>query len=152
MRRRADAVQERVEQLSASCRTVLSRFEALPITAVFLYGSALTASFRADSDVDIAVLDDGQERLSWPDQARLMDALERATGHGLDLRMLRDSSLSHQAHVLEQGLLLWPLVERPAVKSYSREVLAAARKEHQRLRRDWSGLLARLSDSVATRR
>jgi predicted nucleotidyltransferase len=152
MRLRADAVQERVEQLSAICRAVLSRFDVLPVTAVFLYGSALTSGFRADSDVDIAVLDDGQERLSWRDQARLMDALERATGHGLDLRMLRDSSLSHQAYVVEQGLLLWPLVESPAVKSYSREVLTAAQEEHQRTLRSWSVLLARLSGSVATTR
>jgi predicted nucleotidyltransferase len=152
MRRLDNAVQDRIETLAATCRAVLARFDALPITAVFLYGSALTSGFRADSDVDIAVLDDGEKRLSWPDQARLMDALERATGHALDLRMLRDSSLSHQANVLEQGLLLWPLVEPPAVKSYSREILAAAREEHLRVARDWSVLLARLAGSVAARR
>jgi sorbitol-specific phosphotransferase system component IIC len=48
MRLLADVVQERVEQLSATCRAVLSRFDALPITAVFLYGSALTSGFRGN--------------------------------------------------------------------------------------------------------
>jgi predicted nucleotidyltransferase len=61
--------------------------------AVFLYGSALDRLFRPDSDLDVAVLDDKQHPLSWPDQARLMDALERTTGRGVDLRMLRESSL-----------------------------------------------------------
>src|SRR5215203_901461 len=101
----SSAVRERIESLLASCRSVLQR-EGLQ-GAVFLYGSSLERDFRPDSDVDLAVLDDSRHPLSWSEQARLMDVLERALGKGVDLRVLRETSPSHQAHVLEQGQLVW---------------------------------------------
>ena len=147
-----ESVEQRIERLSTACRAALSRLDRLPIAAVFLYGSALGSGFRADSDVDVAVLDDAEGRLSWADQARLMDALERATKQGVDLRMLRDSSIAHQAHVLEEGLLVWPLEPLRAVDDYSRELLAVARSDRERMGRDWTALLARLSNGPVTRR
>jgi len=144
--------QERIEALAASLRPVLSQLSGLPVRAVFLYGSILGTGFRPDSDVDLAVLDDADDRLSWEDQARLMDALERAIGYGLDLRMLRESSLSHQAHVLEQGLLLWWREPREEVEGYAREVRAAVEEERERVQEAWSALLLKLSGSAASRR
>jgi predicted nucleotidyltransferase len=144
-------MQDRAEDLAASFRQVLSQSPALPLRAVFLYGSVLGPGFRADSDIDLAVLDDADDRLSWGDQARLMDSLERAIGHGLDLRMLRESSLSHQAHVLEQGRLLWWREPRGEVERYAREVRAAVEEERERVERAWSSLLLKLTGSAARR-
>jgi len=140
---------QRIERLSSACREVLSRLH-LPVAAVFLYGSALGEGFRPDSDVDVAVLDD-KEGLSWGDQARLMDALERSIRRGVDLRMLRESTPPHQAHVVEKGLLVWPPEPGPAVEDYTRGLLAAARRGRQRTKREWSALLARFSGPAAHR-
>jgi predicted nucleotidyltransferase len=145
------AIQDRVEELAATFRQALSQFHTLPIRAVFLYGSVLGPGFRADSDIDLAVLDDADDRLSWGDQARLMDALERATCHGVDLRMLWESSLSHQAHVLEQGRLLWWREAREDVERYALEVRAAVVEDRGRVEQAWSSLLLRLTGSAATR-
>lgn len=145
-------MQDRIKELAATSQQVLSQFPTSSLQAVFLYGSVLGAGFRADSDVDIAVLDDADDRLSWGDQARLMDALERATGHGVDLRMLRESSLSHQAHVLEQGRLLWWREPREEVERYAREVRAAVEEESERVEQAWSSLLLKLTGPAATRR
>ena len=144
--------EERIEDLAANLRRVLSQLSALPFRAVFLYGSVLGTSFRADSDVDLAVLDDAEERLSWEDQARLMDTLERATGRALDLRMLRETSLAHQAHVLEQGRLLWWREPKGELERYAREVRAAAEDERERVQEAWSRLLVKLAGSAASRR
>jgi predicted nucleotidyltransferase len=144
-------MQDRVEEFTVTFRQVLSESSTLPLRAVFLYGSVLGPGFRADSDIDLAVLDDADDRLSWGDQARLMDSLERATGHGLDLRMLRESSLSHQAHVLEQGRLLWWREPRGEVERYAREVRAAVEEERERVEQAWSSLLLKLTGSAARR-
>ena len=77
------------------------------MSAVYLYGSILGKRWRSDSDVDIAVLDRLYGRLSWSEQSRLMDELERAVGQPVDLRMLRDCTLSHQIHVFDEGLPMW---------------------------------------------
>ena len=136
------AVRERNESLVAACRGVLQR-EGLQ-GAVFLYGSSLERDFRFDSDVDLAVLDDSRHPLSWSEQARLMDILERALGKGVDLRMLRETSPSHQAHVLEQGQLVWSqdpgLVER-----YSQEIRSAIQSEREHADQEWPRVLGRLA-------
>ena len=128
--------------LVAICREVLGRFGAMPIQAVFLYGSATGPSFRPDSDIDIAILDDAEHRLSWADQARLMDALERALGRGVDVRLLRDSSLSHQARVVKDGVLLW-IGDEARVRRYVDEVLTDAERQTERTEREWPRVLAR---------
>jgi predicted nucleotidyltransferase len=146
-----ETVQGKIEELAATFRQVLSQFPSLALRAVFLYGSVLGPGFRADSDIDLAVLDDADDRLSFGDQARLMDALERTTGRGVDLRMLRESSLSHQAHVLEQGRLLWWREPRGEVERYAREVRGAVAEERERVAQAWSALLLKLTGSAATR-
>lgn len=137
-------IAERIEALTASCRSALQSEGIGGIDAIFLYGSALERSFRSDSDVDVAILDDERHRLSWSEQARLMDILERAIGRAVDLRMLRESSPSHQAHVLERGHLVWSkdpgLVER-----YFREIRSAFRSERERAEQEWPQVLDRLS-------
>ncbi|HEX3127016.1 MAG TPA: nucleotidyltransferase domain-containing protein, partial [Thermoanaerobaculia bacterium] len=84
---RADSadIVERIESLAAACREILQSEGCDRIQAIFLYGSSLERRLRPDSDVDFAVLDDKDDRLSWSDQSRLMDALERLTGKGVDL-------------------------------------------------------------------
>lgn len=137
-------IAERIEALTASCRSVLQREGIGGIDAIFLYGSALERGFRPDSDVDVAILDDSRQRLSWSEQARLMDVLERAIGRAVDLRMLRESSPSHQAHVLEQGRLVWSrdpgLVER-----YFQEIRGGLRSHRERAAQEWPEVLDRLS-------
>ena len=136
------AVRERIEALVAACRSVLQK-EGLQ-GAVFLYGSSLERDFRSDSDVDLAVLDDSRHPLSWSEQARLMDILERALGKGVDLRMLRETSPSHQAHVLEQGQLVWSQ-DPDLVKRYSQEIRSAIRSEREQAAQEWPRVLGRLA-------
>jgi predicted nucleotidyltransferase len=141
---RSATIAGRIESLVAACREALRAEGSDRIQAIFLYGSSLEPGFRLDSDVDLAVLDDDGDRLSWSDQSRLMDALERATGRGVDLRMLRESSPSHQAHVLEQGRLVWSR-EPGVVEGYARELRSAAKAERDRAESEWPRMLRRLS-------
>jgi predicted nucleotidyltransferase len=144
-----EVVAERVERLVTVCAGIL---ESSPpsVRAVFLYGSSLDRLFRPDSDIDIAVLDYPEDPLTWNEQARLMDVLERATGRAVDLRMLRESSLAHQAHVIEQGRILW-MIDPGEVERYSHRVLAAARDAHERSKQEWPQVLERLSRLAASR-
>ncbi len=95
------------ESIVEGCRKVLDQWSGAGLSAVYLYGSTLGNRRRSDSDVDIAVLDRIDGRLSWSEQSRLMDELERTVGRPVDLRMLRDCALSHQIHVFDEGRLLW---------------------------------------------
>ncbi len=107
-----------------------------------------TCAETLKSSPDSAVLDLAEVPLTWSEQARLMDGLERATGRAIDLRMLRESSPAHQAHVVERGLVLW--MRDPAeVERYTRTVLARAREAHKRSTREWPQVLERLSGLAA---
>lgn len=141
MENSGDGPQERIAKLVTVCREVLG--SALPegVEAVFLYGSALGPMFRSDSDIDIALLDRESNPLSWRDQARLMDSLERATGH---VRMLRESSPSHQAHVLEHGRLVWSR-DPVELERFTRKALVAPRRQRERSELDWPQVLDRLA-------
>jgi predicted nucleotidyltransferase len=138
-----ELIAERIERLIAACADTL-KASPTSVRAVFLYGSSLDRLFRPDSDLDIAVLDRPQTPLTWSEQARLMDGLERATGRAVDLRMLRESSLAHQAHVLEHGRILW-MRDSGEVERYSRDVLAAAREAHEQSKQEWPRALERLA-------
>lgn len=138
------AIRERIEALVAACRSVLQKEGLQGMQAVFLYGSSLDRDFRSDSDVDVAVLDDDRHPLSWSEQARLMDILERALGKGVDLRMLRETSPSHQAHVLEQGKLVWSRAPG-LVEHYSQEIRSAIQSEREHTAQEWPRVLGRLA-------
>jgi predicted nucleotidyltransferase len=151
--RTAETLQEQVERLIATGRETLRALDLPSLQAAILYGSALGQGWRQDSDVDIAILDSADDRLSWRAQAKLMDRLERALGRSVDLRMLRDLSVSHQAHVLESGRLLWaPEGQHAALESYRHEVLAAAQARRAELDQDWPRLLGRLTRHAASTR
>lgn len=141
---------ERIERIFEACRTVLTSGDPQGVDALFLYGSALGPFFRTDSDVDIAVLDREDNPLSWNEQARLMDALERALGRGVDLRMLRAGSPSYQAYVIEQGRLAWTR-DNAAVERFIPEALSAARRAQERSKREWPRVLDRLARLAALR-
>jgi hypothetical protein len=79
-----------------------------------------------------------------------MDRLERATGHGVDLRMLRESSLSHQAHVIDEGRLVWTR-DPDEVERYVREARTAARQGRAGTESRWSQILDRLARTAAAR-
>jgi predicted nucleotidyltransferase len=144
------ATARRIDEISAIIRRISEIESAGKILAVFLYGSALSRLFRSDSDLDIAVLDSLERPLDWSAQAKLMDSLERATGHGVDLRMLRESSLSHQAHVIDEGRMVW--TRDPAeVERYVRETRAAARQGRAGSESRWSQTLDRLARTAAAR-
>ena len=139
-----DAVSRRAEEISREIRDVVLSVDPAGMLALFLYGSALSRFFRPDSDLDIAILDDPRHPLSWQDQARLMDAFERVTGRAVDLRLLRESSLSHQAHVLEYGRRIWTGNPGEAER-YAREVLEAVDQDRERSESQWSQTLDRLA-------
>ena len=142
-----DRLQTRIRELTVACQEALRNHTPANVQAVFLYGSALEGGFRPDSDVDIAVLDRLDERLTWTEQARLMDFLERATGHGIDLRMLRDSPLSHQVNVLENGFRIWA-ADTTEVDRYRREALESWRRQAHPDDEEWASALRRLAGSV----
>lgn len=141
----------RLTRLSDVCGRVLTGWDDDRILAAFVYGSVLSERWRPDSDVDIAILDCAEQRLSWEQEAKLMDALERATGRGIDLRLLRDCSLSHQAHVLTEGCRIW-VREAAAVEKYSECVLAAFREQHDRISVQWLALIDRLACKADVRK
>ena len=121
------------ESIVEGCRKVLRQWSGAGLSAVYLYGSMLGKRHRSDSDVDIAVLDRIDGRLSWSEQSRLMDELERAVGRPVDLRMLRDCAPSHQIHVFDEGWLLW--AERgnePAEYVHATKLKFQAEREHMR--------------------
>lgn len=145
-----DRLQERIARLVRACQEILESGGFDGIAAAFLYGSALSPLFRSDSDIDIALLDREDNPLSWRDQARLMDELERSTGHNVDLRMLREGRPSLQMHVLEQGRMVW--AKDPAeVERYTRTILVEARRRKERSERDWPQILDRLAGLAASR-
>lgn len=143
-----DSTLRRIEELSAALRRVAEKGKPSGVLAVFLYGSALSRLFRSDSDLDVAILDSRENPLDRQGQAKLMDDLERATGRGVDLRLLRASSPSHQAHVIEQGLMVWTK-DPGEVAGYTREILETAHRAHERSALQWSQLLARLARTTA---
>jgi predicted nucleotidyltransferase len=145
-----DLIARRVDEIAAIVRRVSESESTGKILAIFLYGSALSRLFRPDSDLDIAVLDSPERPLDWSAQAKLMDRLERATGHGVDLRMLRESSLSHQAHVIDEGRMVWTR-DPPEVEHYAREARAAARQGRAGSESRWSQTLDRLARTAAAR-
>lgn len=117
---------DRVEDLAATFRQVLSRSSALPLRAVFLYGSVLGPGFRADRDIDLAVLVDAADRLSWGDQARLMG------GRAASLtKLMSGSKVASSGGASRAGKL----------ERYAREVRAAvdpAPGRDARSRRSWN--------------
>ena len=141
-------VTRRMEEIATAVQRFVENRNSDEILGVFLYGSALDRLFRPDSDLDIAVLDNPRHPLSWSDQARLMDALERAMGRSVDLRVLRESSLSHQAHVFEQGRLVW-MSDLRAIEQYMLQTLATARQASKRSEIQWSQTLDRLAKTAA---
>ena len=142
------SIAQRIADLSTAVRAVAEKGKTTGVLAVFLYGSALSRLFRPDSDLDVAILDSREHPLNRHDQAKLMDDLERATGRGVDLRILRASSPSHQAHVIEQGLRVWTK-DPGEVEGYTREILETAQLAHERSKLQWSQLLARLARTAA---
>src|SRR6266545_1429288 len=142
-----DKLQAWLRELTLACQEALLHGTPANVQAVFLYGSALGTGFRPDSDVDIAVLDRPDDRLTWTEQARLMDLLERATGYGIDLRMLRDSPLSHQVDVLESGIRLWA-GDKTEADRYSRETFESWQRQAHPAEAEWATTLRRLANSV----
>jgi predicted nucleotidyltransferase len=139
-------IDQRVETLLEASRTIFRenfRESSYALRAAILYGSALDPGFRSDSDIDIAVLDDAEHRLSWRDQALLMDLLERALKRGVDLRVLRDGGPSYQMHVLQHGRLIWER-QRGELAGYAREALPSLETALQHSLQEWPRALSRL--------
>ena len=136
------------ESIVEGCRKVLRHWSAAGLSAVYLYGSILGKRHRSDSDVDIAVLDRIDGRLSWSEQSRLMDELERAVGQPVDLRMLRDCALAHQIHVFDEGRLLWAESGDEPV-DYERATKLKFEAEQERMRKTGVLTLRKLARRLA---
>lgn len=141
---------ERLDHLVQTCRRFFEGQRDGRILGVFLYGSAMRGNSRADSDVDVAVLDAPNDRLSWGDEAWLMDALERATGCVIDLRMIRDCSLSHQAHILQEGKLIWA-GDGKAIEDYRQNIVSAYSKKGE-VHEQWLACVDRLAHQLGAQR
>jgi len=98
--------------LLEACREVFAQRSDPRIIAAIAYGSRLRQRSHPDSDFDIAILDDDESPLSFSEQARLMDELERRTGLPIDLRMIRNGDLSYQKHVAERGTVIWSVEDK----------------------------------------
>ena len=132
-----------MDALVSTCRSVLRSWGDRGVLAGYLYGSVLGSRFREDSNIDIAVLDSESRRLDWAEQSLLMVELERAVGRPVDLRMLRDCSTSHQAHVFENGIELW-LRDKVLVGRYRITTLARYADEHAASEESWRRVLRTL--------
>jgi|SRR6185295_16400129 len=126
-----------------ACSAALEGLDRTGIIAVLVYGSALGRHLRPDSDLDVAVLDRPESPVSDAMLARMMDAIERRTGREVDLRRIADLSLSHQAHVLEQGQPVW-IADPQALEATCREVLRLNAEQRPDLDLAWPELLERL--------
>ena len=126
-----------------ACSAALEGIDRAGIIAVLVYGSALGRHVRPDSDLDVAVLDRPESPATDATLARMMDAIERRTGREVDLRRIADLSLSHQAHVLEQGQLVW-IADPQAFEATCRAVLRLNAEQRPDLDRAWPELLERL--------
>ncbi len=114
------------------------------IVAVYLYGSVLGPRHRPDSDRDIAILDRAGDPLDWSAQSQLMDRLERETGQPVDLRMLREGTVSYQAHVLATGRRIWT-GDECAARVYAEEVRSAAEGRRSTDTAEWVATLSKLA-------
>ena len=130
-----------------ACRRVFDCWRGKGIMAAYLYGSILGPRHRSDSDVDLAILDQLKEPLRWAEQGMLMDELERAIQKPVDLRMLRDCTLSHQAHILERGELIW-IADKAVVDEYARDVLTRYEAQREHTKHIWSSTLRDLMSSL----
>ena len=131
---------QEIESIVETSRAVLDRWSGSGFVAVYLYGSVLGSRRREDSDIDVACLDREDALLPWSEQARLMDDLERALDAPVDLRMLRDLTTSHQAHVIEEGRAI-RVEDASELESFERAVRErqiAGRAESERV---WSRTL-----------
>jgi predicted nucleotidyltransferase len=151
MRSSGKEEQGRVEDLLAACRDALRQLDFPQVMAAYVYGSVLTDGLRLDSDLDVAILDQPENPLGFPDQARLMDALERATGHNVDLRMLRELNPSHSAHVLATGRLVSEPAQSEDMERFRRQVNATARAHKAEVERAWPRLLGSLVELAPDR-
>ena len=134
---------------AAVCGQIFGRWQGRGIVAAYLYGSILGPRRRRDSDVDLAVLDSSQERLSWADQSKLMDELERALGQPVDLRMLRDCALSHQAHILQRGQPIWT-ENHAEMAEYARAIEMKYEGQQEQRRQAWSSVLRKFAARVTS--
>jgi predicted nucleotidyltransferase len=139
-----------VDRWVETCQRALQGRIPANVQALYLYGSVLGPLFRPDSDLDIAVLDAAGQRLSRKEQARLMDLLERATGRGVDLRLLRDLTLSHQSEILEHGLRIWA-GDAPEADRYRREIADARQRQPRPSDEEWTAVLHRLATAGGAR-
>lgn len=132
----------------AACRLVLEKWGGRGIIAVYVYGSILGPRHRSDSDVDLAVLDRPKQPLGWADQSVLMDEIEQAIQMAVDLRMLRDCTLSHQAHILQHGEIVW-IADKAVVDEYTRDVLTKYENQRESRNRLWSSTLQELMSMMS---
>lgn len=138
---------KRVNRLVELCQFLLKRWPDKRIVSVHLYGSALGSRYRADSDLDVSVLDQAADRLPFDGQSLLMDQLERATGYPVDLRMLRDEAVSFQQHVLNRGTVIW-IADKAALEEFTCDTREQSRKCSAGTATAWPATLRRLAHGL----
>lgn len=134
----------RSRHIIAACLAVFEKCNERRILASWAYGSVLGSRHRQDSDLDIAVLDLSDDALPWVIQSKLMDALERASGWPVDLRMLREYGNSFQLHVLDFGQQIWN-VDPIFVRRYFDRLRSAHERERQERTGLWKKTLRQLA-------
>jgi predicted nucleotidyltransferase len=92
-----------VDELVAKLRAVLSA--GPPLEVAILFGSRARGRARPDSDVDVAILP-VDRALTLADEHALADAIERATGHAVDVVRIDQANEALLWRVARDGVVL----------------------------------------------
>lgn len=90
------------------------------LTAVWVFGSALTDRFRKDSDVDFALHCTPAKKTDWSAFGELTRDLEDILGRRPDLGLLDSRNLIYAMQAFQTGRLLYAADEQAAMALVSR--------------------------------
>lgn len=106
---------------------------ARDVLAVYLHGSALTETFRAESDLDLALLLQPGRAISAMDRLRMAAEWSRTLGRTADIGILSFDNLVYFAQVIAKGQCLFCRDEATANRLIGQALsLYAALREERR--------------------
>lgn len=134
------------DRLIAALSTTLQG--ARGVASAYLFGSMATGRAHRESDVDLGVLLDRQLHAGAADRfearLRLIERLQSATGHLVDLVVLNDAPPQLARHIMTRGMRL-ALADPALDHAYLRIVLSRAADIEPFLRRARAIKLAALA-------
>lgn len=121
---REDATASLVATIRAAAEEVVAREDAVPVVALYLYGSAARGRVTPLSDLDLAALFPSHvsEERRWRELPRLGSAVARRLAHratetpAVDVHDLSSLPIAVQGRVLTEGILVLSLDEGRRVR------------------------------------